>query len=77
VMPKLGGVDLAKQLLPDRPDLKVVYMSGYTNNAIVHNGMLTSGDAFLQKPFDPEAVLRKVRGLLDRSNKTGDKPMKV
>ena len=65
IMPGPSGVELADRLRPDRPDLHVLYMSGYTDNAIVRNGMLGESAAFLQKPFTPEELLRKLRQVLD------------
>jgi two-component system, cell cycle sensor histidine kinase and response regulator CckA len=65
VMPEISGPDLVRQLTPQRPDLRVLYISGYTDEAIVHHGIPESGTAFLQKPFLPDALARKVREVLD------------
>ena len=65
VMPGLSGPDLTKQLLERRPWLKVVYMSGYTDEAIVQHGVLQPGIAFLHKPFTANALGRKVHEALD------------
>jgi len=65
VMPGTGGKVLADQLSRSQPKLKVLYMSGYTDAAIVHHGVLDSGVAFLQKPFTPRALARKVRAVLN------------
>ena len=64
VMPDLSGRDLAAQLQALRPDMKVVYMSGYTDDAVVRHGILEEGIAYLQKPFTPASLARKVRGVL-------------
>ncbi|MGE0451920.1 MAG: ATP-binding protein [Vicinamibacteria bacterium] len=65
VLPTLGGPELANRLEALRPGLKVLFMSGYTDDAIVLHGVLPASRAFLQKPFTIDALLRKVRGLLD------------
>jgi signal transduction histidine kinase/ActR/RegA family two-component response regulator len=66
VMPGINGRELAKSLEPHHPEMKVLYMSGYTDNAIVHHGILEKGLSFLQKPFSTDGLLRKVREVLDK-----------
>lgn len=66
VMPRMSGRELAFQLAPERPDMAVLYMSGHTEDAIIHHGVLEDRLAFLQKPFTQRALLSKVRQLLDR-----------
>jgi CheY-like chemotaxis protein len=66
VMPQMGGRELAETLKLLRPDIKVLYTSGYTDNAIVHHGVLNPGTHFLQKPFSPKTLSHKVREVLDR-----------
>ena len=66
VMPGASGPELVGQLVARRPGLKVIYMSGYTEEAIVHHGVLKPGIAFLHKPFTSETLGRKIREVLDR-----------
>ena len=65
VLPGMSGRDLAKRLLIERPDLRVLYTSGYTDETIAHHGVLEPGMTFIQKPFTPTELLVKVRNLLD------------
>jgi len=67
VMPGMSGRELAARVQPLRPAMKVLYMSGYTDGAIVHHGVLEPGIAFIQKPFAPPAIAHKVREVLDGS----------
>jgi DNA-binding NtrC family response regulator len=67
IMPGLSGRELAKRLTLRQPNLRVLYMSGYTFNVIAQGGMLEDGVAFLQKPFTPSTLAEKVREILDRS----------
>ena len=64
VMPQMGGRELAEKLIPMRPGMKILYMSGYTENAILHHRVLGPGISLLQKPITPESLLRKIREVL-------------
>jgi len=66
VMPGASGPELTRQLVERRPELRVIYMSGYTEEAIVHHGVPNSGVAFLHKPFTSDSLGRKIREVLDR-----------
>lgn len=66
VMPRMDGMELAERLLSIRPEMKVVFMSGYTDNAILRQGVLGSGREYIQKPFTVEGLARKVREVLDK-----------
>jgi signal transduction histidine kinase len=65
VMPEMSGRELAKEALSRRPDLKVVYTTGFSRNAVIHNGILDPDVNFLAKPFTVENLARKVRSVLD------------
>ena len=71
VLPRMSGRKVAELLAPLRPDMKVLYMSGYTDDAIVRSGVLEATAAFLQKPFTPATLARKVREVLDAGREQG------
>ena len=65
VMPDTSGKELAEQMTRLMPGIRVLFMSGYTDEAIVHHGVLDSNVEFIQKPFTPLTLSRKVREVLD------------
>ena len=65
IMPGMSGRALAETLAPKRPHMKVLYTSGYTDEAILRHGVLESGLAFLQKPYTPDSLARRIRAVLD------------
>jgi FixJ family two-component response regulator len=65
VMPGLSGRELSERLAALRPELRILFMSGYTDEAIVHHGVRAGEAEFLAKPFTPDALARKVRAVLD------------
>ena len=68
VMPKMNGKELATQLRSRRREVRVLYMSGYSDDVIEHHGVLQEGAGFLPKPFTLEALTQKVRAVLDAAN---------
>jgi len=66
IMPKMSGKELAERLISRHPDLRVLYTSGYTNEVIARHGILEDNTAFLQKPFTPKSLARKVQEVLDQ-----------
>ena len=68
VMPNLSGKEVAEQLRAIHPETRVLFMSGYTDEAIVHHGIVDSGIAFIQKPFSERTLAQKIRDVLDGTN---------
>jgi signal transduction histidine kinase len=73
IMPGMDGPALAKQVKKERPDIKVLFMSGYATNFIMHDGVVDPGTNFLEKPFHPRTLLSKVREVLDGGPRSGPK----
>jgi len=71
IMPGMAGPALAKQVQKERPGIKVLYMSGYTADFIMHDGAVDPGTNFLEKPFHPRTLLNKVREVLDVGHRRG------
>lgn len=74
IMPKMSGKELCDRIKATHPDLKVLFMSGYTDDALAHHGVLEPGISFLEKPFSPGRLARKVREVLDARIKPGQPP---
>jgi two-component system cell cycle sensor histidine kinase/response regulator CckA len=74
IMPHMSGPEMARELRALQPELKVIYMSGYTGETIARHGVLNQGTRFLQKPFTVKTLMRKVRGILDENSSTGARP---
>ena len=71
IMPHMGGPELVQRLNEMFPDVKTIYMSGYTDSTVVHEGVLSRSVAFLDKPFTGEELTREVRRVLDERPGTG------
>ena len=68
VMPGMSGPQLADQLIHLRPQMKVLYMSGYTDNAVFHHGVLEEGVNYIQKPFTIDRLTKIMREVLDKNS---------
>ncbi len=65
IMPKMGGVELVNHMKTSCPGIKILFITGYTDNTLIHNGNLEQGFTLLQKPFSPDSLVRKVREVLN------------
>lgn len=74
IMPRMSGGELAERMRKIRPDLKVLFVSGYTDDMVVRHGVLDGQAAFLQKPFTPDVLLCKLRAVLGPQSTDGDVP---
>jgi DNA-binding NarL/FixJ family response regulator len=75
VMPQMSGREVALRLTARRPEMRVLYLSGYTDDAILHQGVSEIGTAFLPKPFTAAALAHKVREVLDAAPAGGPRPL--
>jgi PAS domain S-box-containing protein len=71
VMPEMNGPEMARQILDVNPSAKILFMSGYTADRVVRENLLAPGSAFIEKPFSPEALIRKAREILDAPETSG------
>jgi CheY-like chemotaxis protein len=67
VMPEMGGTELAGRIRDSQPDARILFTSGYTEDAAVRQRLLDPGEAFIEKPFTPALLSRKTREILDSS----------
>jgi DNA-binding response OmpR family regulator len=74
VMPGGNGADLAEQAMSLRPELQVLYSSGFTDDDVVRRGLMEPGRPFIQKPWSPRELLDRVRGLLDAAPRRNETP---
>lgn len=68
IMPEMNGCELSRRLQAQRPEIRVLYLSGYTPNSLASCGILEPGTSLLEKPFTPDGLARKVREVLDAAS---------